>query len=208
MGDPVRSHTGRAVPLRRRSVDTDQIIPAEFCKRLGRTGYADTLFFRWRDDPNYPLAKPEYAGASVLVAGPEFGIGSSREHAVWALWDSGFRVIIAPSFGDIFRANATKNMLITARVDEDTVAQLWDLAEDLPETAVTVDLTATRLQAGPLVRSFEMDSYSRWQLINGIDDIDSTLLHQKAIAEYEDRRPSWLPRVSKPGDPVGMETTA
>lgn len=195
MGTPVRSHTGRAVPLRRRSVDTDQIIPAEFCKRLGRTGYADTLFFRWRDDPHYPLAKPEYAGASVLIAGPEFGIGSSREHAVWALRDSGFLVIIAPSFGDIFRANATKNLLITARVDEQTVARLWDLVEDLPKTTITVDLTTSQLQAGPLIRSFELDDYSRWQLINGIDEIDATLQHSQVIAEYEERRPSWFPQV-------------
>jgi len=196
MGIPVPSHSGRAVPLRRRSVDTDQIIPAEFCKRLGRTGYADTLFFRWRDDPDFPLAKPEYAGASVLIAGPEFGIGSSREHAVWALRDSGFRVIIAPSFGDIFRANATKNLLITACVDERTVALLWDLTEVLPKTVITVDLTTSRLQAGSLTRSLEIDDYSRWQLMNGIDEIDASLQHSEVIAEYEGRRPSWLPRVT------------
>ncbi|MGO9079727.1 MAG: 3-isopropylmalate dehydratase small subunit [Streptosporangiaceae bacterium] len=192
----LEAHTGLAAPLRRGRVDTDQIIPAEFCKRLSRSGYADTLFFRWRDDPGYPLSKPEYARASILVAGPEFGIGSSREHAVWALRDSGFWAVIAPSFGDIFRANATKNRLITARTDEQAVHRLWDLIEASPQTAVTVDLISRQLRAGLLTEDFDIDDYSRSQLITGANEIELTLRQVDAIAAYEEDRPPWLPVVA------------
>ncbi|GHF54771.1 3-isopropylmalate/(R)-2-methylmalate dehydratase small subunit [Amycolatopsis bartoniae] len=193
MGTPVKSLRATAAPLRRSDVDTDQIIPAEFCKRLGRTGYEDTLFFRWRDEPWYPLGKPPYADAGVLLAGPRFGVGSSREHAVWALRDFGFRAVIASSFGDIFRSNATKNGLLTAQADEDFVRALQDLAEHAPDTVVTVDLEATEIRAGDLRGGFRIGAYARWQLLNGFDDIDLVLSHEREIEAHERRRTPVLP---------------
>ncbi|WP_407548621.1 3-isopropylmalate dehydratase small subunit [Streptomyces sp. Pv4-95] len=192
---PVVRHTGTAAPLRRRDVDTDQIIPAEFCKRLGRTGYEDTLFHRWRQDADFVLNLPRYAGASVLVAGPDFGIGSSREHAVWALRDFGFRAVIASSFGDIFRANAAKNQLVTPRVPEEAVQRLWELVEADPATEVTVDLRERVVLAGSMRVPFEIGEHSRWQLMNGLDDIEITLRRGGGIDAHEQRRPAWLPRV-------------
>ncbi|MER7394096.1 3-isopropylmalate dehydratase small subunit [Streptomyces sp. NPDC000151] len=196
---PVVRHTGTAAPLRRRDVDTDQIIPAEFCKRLGRTGYEDTLFHRWRQDADFALNRPVYAGASVLVAGPDFGIGSSREHAVWALRDFGFRAVIAPSFGDIFRANAAKNQLVTPRVPEEAVERLWELIEADPAAEVTVDLHERIVLAGSLRIPFEIAEHSRWQLMNGLDDIEITLRRGGGIDAHERRRPVWLPRVVASG---------
>jgi 3-isopropylmalate/(R)-2-methylmalate dehydratase small subunit len=190
--------TGTAVPLRRRDVDTDQIIPAEFCKRLGRTGYRDALFHRWRQDPDFVLNLPDHLGASVLVAGPDFGIGSSREHAVWALRDFGFRAVIAPGFGDIFRANATKNQLLTARVPEDTVERLWEFVESDPTTPVDVDLVRRVIAAGDASYPFEIDDHNRWQLINGLDDIHVTLRRAGSIDAFEQARPAWLPRLPVP----------
>lgn len=199
MGTPVRVITATAAPLRRSDVDTDQIIPAEFCKRLGRTGYEDTLFHRWRDEPWFPLGKPPYDGAAILVAGPRFGVGSSREHAVWALRDFGFRAVVAPSFGDIFRSNATKNGFLTARASDELVAALQDFAEREPDSPVTVDLAAGRIQAGTTGGPFEIGAYARWQLMNGFDDIDLVLRHEDEIAAFERRRDPVLPSVLEHG---------
>jgi len=193
---PIVSHTGTAVPLRRRDVDTDQIVPAEFCKRLGRTGYEDALFHRWRKDPGFVLNQPRYAGASVLVAGPGFGIGSSREHAVWALWDFGFRAVIAPGFGDIFRTNAGKNRLLTADVAADVVLRLWDLVEARPATGVEVDLDSRTIGAAGERFAFELDDQVRRQLMLGLDDISLTLRRAGEISAYEQSRPAWFPRLS------------
>jgi 3-isopropylmalate/(R)-2-methylmalate dehydratase small subunit len=198
MAIPLTTHTGRAVPLRRSSVDTDQIIPAAFCKRLTRTGYADTLFHGWRREPGFVVDQPQHAGASVLIAGPEFGIGSSREHAVWALRDFGFRVVIAPSFGDIFRNNAGKNQLLAAAVSRSAVETLWDLVEEDPETEVAADLEAREIRAGTLVLPFEIDGHTRWKLMRGLDDIEATMHHVDAIASFEHVRRDWLPTVEVP----------
>jgi 3-isopropylmalate/(R)-2-methylmalate dehydratase small subunit len=191
-------HTGRAAPLRRSNVDTDQIVPAAFGKRLGRTGYADTLFHAWRQQPGFVLNQQRYAGASLLIAGPEFGIGSSREHAVWALRDSGFQVVIAPSFGDIFRNNAGKNQLLTARVPRETVETLWELVEREPSVDVSANLETREIRAGTLVAPFEIDDYTRWKLMQGLDDIEATLRHADEIAAHERARAEWLPTVEAP----------
>jgi 3-isopropylmalate/(R)-2-methylmalate dehydratase small subunit len=195
MGTPLKSVSANAAPLRRSDIDTDQIVPAEFCKRLDRTGYEDALFFRWRSQAWYPLGKPPYAGARVLIAGPRFGVGSSREHAVWALRDFGFKAIIAPSFGDIFRSNATKNGLLTARASAEFVSELQDLIEQQPGTVVTVDLDATEITAGSLRGPFEIGRYARWQLLNGFDDIDLVLAQGSEIDAYEQRRSRLLPSI-------------
>ena len=186
-------HTGTAVPLRRSNVDTDQIIPAEYLKRITRHGFEDGLFSAWRRDPDFVLNQVAYEGASVLVAGPDFGTGSSREHAVWALQDYGFKVVISSRFADIFRGNSGKGGLLTAQVAEPVVEQLWAVIEADPATEVTVDLAAREVRAGDLVAPFEVDDYVRWRLMEGLDDIGITLKHADAIAEFEARRPSWLP---------------
>ncbi|GLW62558.1 3-isopropylmalate dehydratase small subunit [Actinomadura rubrobrunea] len=187
------SHTGRAVPLRRSNVDTDQIIPAVWLKQVSRTGFDKGLFSAWREDPDFVLNKPEYQGASILVAGPDFGTGSSREHAVWALQQYGFRVVIAPRFGDIFRNNATKMGLLPVVLPGDVVDRLQTRAEREPAAEVTVDLGAREVRAGDLVASFEIDDYTRWRLMEGLDDIGLTLRHADDIAAYERRRLDWLP---------------
>ncbi|MBV9381538.1 MAG: 3-isopropylmalate dehydratase small subunit [Streptosporangiaceae bacterium] len=191
---PFVTHTGRAVPLRRTNVDTDQIIPAEYLKRVSRDGFGDGLFAAWREDPAFVLNQPRYAGATILVAGTDFGIGSSREHAVWALTDYGFRVVIAPRFGDIFRNNATKAGLLPVRLPEDAVGALQDAAEAGPPAGVTVDLGAreVRVPGGPVV-PFEIDDYTRWRLMEGLDDIGLTLRHAGDIDKFERDRPPWLP---------------
>jgi 3-isopropylmalate/(R)-2-methylmalate dehydratase small subunit len=188
------THTGRAVPLRRSNVDTDQIIPAVYLKRVTRTGFEDGLFSAWRKDPDFVLNKPEYAGASVLVAGPEFGTGSSREHAVWALENYGFRVVISPRFADIFRGNSLKSGLLTVQLPGAVVEWLWKTIEDDPSTEVTVDLEAREVRAADRVEPFELDDYSRWRLLEGLDDIGLTLRHRDEISAFEERRPGWLPR--------------
>jgi 3-isopropylmalate/(R)-2-methylmalate dehydratase small subunit len=188
------SHTGRALPLRRSNVDTDQIIPAVYLKRVTRTGFEDGLFSAWRKDPEFVLNKPEYAGASVLVAGPEFGTGSSREHAVWALQNYGFRAVISPRFADIFRGNSLKGGLLTVQLPIETVEWLWGVIEADPTTEVTVDLTACEVRAAGRVEPFEFDDYSRWRLLEGLDDIGLTLRHAEAIDVFEKIRPAWLPR--------------
>ncbi|HEV2451733.1 MAG TPA: 3-isopropylmalate dehydratase small subunit [Streptosporangiaceae bacterium] len=193
--EPFVSHTGRAVPLRRCNVDTDQIIPAEYLKSVRRTGFGDALFATWREDPGFVLNQPAYFGATILLAGTDFGIGSSREHAVWALADYGFRVVIAPRFGDIFRGNATKAGLLPVRLDDRTVSALQDAVEADPNTEITVDLAGreVRSAARPDGDSFEIDDYTRWRLMEGLDDIGLTLRHVSDITAFEGRRPSWLP---------------
>jgi 3-isopropylmalate/(R)-2-methylmalate dehydratase small subunit len=195
---PFVTHTGRAAPLRRTNVDTDQIIPASYLKRVSREGFGDGLFAAWREDPSFVLNQPRYAGATVLVAGSDFGTGSSREHAVWALLDYGFRVVIAPRFGDIFRNNSTKAGLLPVVLPEKAVLALQGAAEEEPAPAITVDLQArtVRVEGGTrhgFAESFQIDDYTRWRLMEGLDDIGLTLRHEDAVAAFEAARPSWLP---------------
>ena len=189
-------HTGTAVPLRRSDVDTDQIIPAVYLKRVTRTGFADGLFSAWREDPTFVLNDSSYSGASILVAGPQFGTGSSREHAVWALRDWGFRVVIAPGFGDIFRGNALKEGLLPVELELKSVEKLWELAEADPAAQITVDLTAREVRAGADTWSFPIDDFSRWRLMEGLDDIGLTLRHEAEITAYEARRSPFRPVVA------------
>jgi 3-isopropylmalate/(R)-2-methylmalate dehydratase small subunit len=186
-------HTGVGVPLRRSNVDTDQIIPAVYLKRVTRTGFEDGLFAAWRNDPDFVLNSEPYRDGSVLVAGPDFGTGSSREHAVWALKDYGFRVVLSPRFADIFRGNSGKQGLLTGVVSQDDVERLWAALEAAPGTQVTVDLEARTAAVRDLVVPFDVDDYTRWRLLEGLDDIGLTLRHVDQIAAYEERRPSWLP---------------
>jgi 3-isopropylmalate/(R)-2-methylmalate dehydratase small subunit len=191
--DKFTVHTGTALPLRRSNVDTDQIIPAEYLKRVTRTGFADGLFAAWRADSSFVLNDEKYDGATVLLAGPDFGTGSSREHAVWALQDYGFRVVIAPRFGDIFRNNALKGGLLPVVLDADAVERLNVLVEQDPRTKVVVDLETREVRAGEVTSSFVIDDYTRWRLMNGLDDIALTLERADDITEYESSRSSWLP---------------
>jgi 3-isopropylmalate/(R)-2-methylmalate dehydratase small subunit len=191
--DKFTTHTGIGVPLRRSNVDTDQIIPAVYLKRVSRTGFEDGLFAAWRGDPTFVLNHPEFSRGSVLVAGPDFGTGSSREHAVWALMNYGFRVVISSRFADIFRGNSGKQGLLTAQVAQDDVELLWKLLENAPGTRVTVDLVEKTVQAGELTCPFQVDDYTRWRLLEGLDDISLTLEHVDDITAYESRRPSWKP---------------
>jgi 3-isopropylmalate/(R)-2-methylmalate dehydratase small subunit len=185
--------TGTAVPLRRSNVDTDQIIPAEYLKRITRHGFEDGLFAAWRHDPEFVLNRAEFEGASILIAGPDFGTGSSREHAVWALQDYGFTVVISSRFADIFRGNSGKGGLLTAQVSQDVVEQLWEAIEADPSLDVTVDLDAREIRAGSLVAAFDVDDYVRWRLMEGLDDIGITLQSADAITEFESRRPAYMP---------------
>jgi len=191
--EPFRSHTGVGVPLRRSYVDTDQIIPAVYLKRVSRTGFEDGLFAAWRSDPGFVLNLEPFRGGSVLVAGPDFGTGSSREHAVWALSDYGFRVVISSRFADIFRGNAGKQGLLAAQCDQADVELLWKLLENEPGTEVAVDLTTKTVRAKGLTVSFAVDDYTRWRLLEGLDDIALTLRHSDFIDTFEGSRPNWLP---------------
>src|SRR5919112_8019 len=192
---PFTTHTGTAAPLRRSAVDTDQIIPAEYLKRITRSGFEDGLFVAWRtNEPDFVLNKPEYADASVLVAGPDFGTGSSREHAVWALLDGGFRVVISSRFADIFRNNSTKAGLLTVVLPQADVEALWTAIEADPATPVTVDLQAKQVSWGDVSVPFEIDDYTRWRLLEGLDDVGLTERHLDDIEAYESRRPAWLPK--------------
>jgi 3-isopropylmalate/(R)-2-methylmalate dehydratase small subunit len=186
--------TGTAVPMRRSNVDTDQIIPAVFLKRVTKTGFEDALFSAWRQDPEFVLNKPEYQGASILVAGPDFGTGSSREHAVWALRDYGFQVVVSSRFGDIFRGNAGKQGLLAAQVAYEDVERIWEVIEADPGIAVTVDLVGRTVSAGALTVAFDIDDYTRWRLLEGLDDIGLTLRDEQAIAEFESHRAAWRPK--------------
>ncbi len=194
--DPFTVHTGTVVPLRASNVDTDQIIPARFLKRITRHGYEDALFAAWRTDPDFVLNDPARAGATVLVAGPDFGTGSSREHAVWALQDYGFKVVVSSRFADIFRGNSGKGGLLTAVVDQSVVDRLWDATEAEPTTEVTVDLRERTIAMGDLVAPFEIDDYVRWRLLEGLDDIGITLQSADLIAGFEDSRPAFAPRTA------------
>ncbi|MFE6945497.1 3-isopropylmalate dehydratase small subunit [Streptomyces chartreusis] len=187
-------HTGRAVPLRRSNVDTDQIIPAHWLKKVTRDGFEDGLFEAWRKDPEFVLNRPEREGATVLVAGPDFGTGSSREHAVWALQNYGFKTVISSRFADIFRGNSLKNGLLTVVLEQKIVDALWELTEKDPQAEVTVDLEAREVRAGGITAPFELDENSRWRLLNGLDDISITLQNEGDIAAYEAKRPSFKPR--------------
>ncbi len=191
------THTGVAAPLKRSNVDTDQIIPAVYLKRVTRSGFEDGLFSAWRNDPAFVLNQPAYANASVLVAGPDFGTGSSREHAVWALQNYGFKVVISARFADIFRGNSGKAGLLAAQVDEKVVQKLWDHLDENPGASVTVDLESRTIKAGEgpdaIEESFDIDDYTRWRLLEGLDDIGITLGHADDITAYESTRPSWKP---------------
>ncbi|MFG2575981.1 3-isopropylmalate dehydratase small subunit [Streptomyces sp. NPDC048481] len=188
------THTGRAVPLRRSNVDTDQIIPAHWLKKVTRDGFEDGLFEAWRKDPEFILNRPERQGASVLVAGPDFGTGSSREHAVWALQNYGFKAVISSRFADIFRGNSLKNGLLTVVLDQKTVEALQELSEKDPTAEITVDLEAREVRAEGVTAAFELDENARWRLLNGLDDISITLRNEDDIAAYEAKRPSYKPR--------------
>ena len=186
-------HTGRAVPLRRSNVDTDQIIPAVWLKQVSRTGFEKGLFAAWREDPSFVLNNPAYQGATILLSGPDFGTGSSREHAVWALQQYGFRAVISARFGDIFRTNATKMGLLPVVLDGKIVEELQDTVEADPATEITVDLVERQVRCRDLTVPFEIDDYTRWRLLEGLDDIGLTLRHADEIAAYENGRQSWLP---------------
>ena len=192
-------HTGRVLPLRRSDVDTDQIIPAVWLKKVTRTGFGAGLFETWRADPEFVLHRPEHRGATILVGGPNFGTGSSREHAVWALQDHGFRAVISAKFADIFRGNAAKGGLLTVELPQDAVEELWQLVEERPDTPVTVDLETRSITAGGWWREFDIDDYTRWRLLEGLDDIGLTMRHIDAIDGFELRRPSWHPNTAPTG---------
>ncbi|MFE2870531.1 3-isopropylmalate dehydratase small subunit [Embleya sp. NPDC059259] len=193
------THTGTAVPLRESNVDTDQIIPAHWLKKVTRDGFEDGLFEAWRKDPEFVLNRPERAGATVLVAGPDFGTGSSREHAVWALQNYGFKAVISARFADIFRGNSQKGGLLTVVLPQETVERLWALTEADPTAEITVDLVGRQVRAGELVADFEIDDYTRWRLLEGLDDIGLTLRHEEDVTSFEATRPTWLPHTQ----PVG-----
>jgi 3-isopropylmalate/(R)-2-methylmalate dehydratase small subunit len=194
--EPVRTVVGRAMPLARADVDTDQIIPSHWLKRLERTGYAAGLFEAWRRDPAFVMNDPRYSGAAILLAGPNFGCGSSREHAVWALREAGFRAVIAPSFADIFRNNALRNGLVPVTLDAEVVRALVDLVRAAPASLVTIDVATGTVATESAHAAFELDEFTRTRLLEGLDDIAVTLRHESAIASYEAARPAWTPRVS------------
>jgi 3-isopropylmalate/(R)-2-methylmalate dehydratase small subunit len=187
------THTGTAIPLRRSNVDTDQIIPAEYLKRITRDGFEDGLFSAWRKDPDFVLNKEHHKGASILIAGPDFGTGSSREHAVWALQNYGFKVVLSSRFADIFRGNSGKGGLLTAQVSQDVIESLWEAVETDPSVLITVDLESRTVSAGDITAEFEVDDYVRWRLMEGLDDIGITLQYGDEIAAFEAARPSYKP---------------
>ena len=196
--DAFSTHAGRAVPLRRSDVDTDQIIPSDWLKRVERTGFGAGLFSEWREDPEFVLNQPRYAGASILVAGENFGTGSSREHAVWALTDFGFRAVVSERFADIFRSNSLKGGLLPVQLTAPEVDTLMRIVEGDPTVEVTVDLGARQLRAGDLVADFPLDDFTRWRLMEGLDDIGLTLTQEQDISAYESARPSRLPSTTPP----------
>jgi 3-isopropylmalate/(R)-2-methylmalate dehydratase small subunit len=191
--DKFTTHSGTVMPLRRSDVDTDQIIPAVYLKRVTRTGFEDGLFSAWRDDPAFVLNNPVHSGATILVAGPNFGTGSSRQHAVWALRDWGFKAVIAPKFGDIFRGNALTEGLLPVQLELTAVEAIWEMAESGPEKQITVDLGAREVRVDDSVWTFPIDDFSRWRLMEGLDDIGLTLRHEDMITSYEKSRPPFKP---------------
>ncbi|MGJ7539796.1 3-isopropylmalate dehydratase small subunit [Brevibacterium luteolum] len=188
------THTGTGVPLRRSNVDTDQIIPAVYLKRITRTGFDDALFARWRKDPDFVLSQEAYAGGSVLVAGPDFGTGSSREHAVWALKDYGFKAVLSSRFGDIFRGNAGKEGLVAAKLEQSDIELIWKILDNQPGTEITVDLESRTVTCDSLTVPFEIDDYTRWRILEGLDDISLTLGRADDIESYEASRPGFKPQ--------------
>ncbi|MFD1212668.1 3-isopropylmalate dehydratase small subunit [Arthrobacter sp. GCM10027362] len=188
------THTGIGVPLRQSNVDTDQIIPAVYLKRITRTGFEDALFAGWRKNEDFILNREPFSRGSVLVAGPDFGTGSSREHAVWALKDYGFKAVLSSRFADIFRGNSGKQGLLAAQVAQDDIELIWKELENHPGTEVTVDLSAKTVTCGTITAPFEIDDYTRWRLLEGLDDIGLTLQHEAEITAYEAARPSWKPK--------------
>lgn len=192
--EKITTHTGIGVPLRRSNVDTDQIIPAVYLKRVSRTGFEDALFSSWRNDPDFILNQDAYRNGSVLVAGSDFGTGSSREHAVWALKDYGFRVVLSPKFADIFRGNSGKQGLVTGIITEDDCQTLWKILESEPGIEITVDLIEKTVTCGTFTTTFQIDDYTRWRLMEGLDDISLTLLSEEDITEFEKNRASFKPR--------------
>jgi 3-isopropylmalate/(R)-2-methylmalate dehydratase small subunit len=191
--DKIDVITGIGVPLQRSNVDTDQIIPAEFLKRVTKTGYDDALFFAWRQDPEFVLNREPFTHGSILVAGPDFGTGSSREHAVWALRDYGFRAVLSPKFGDIFRGNSGKQGLLAAQLSEADIETIWLIIDEHPGIELSVDLVAKTVTAGKAQFPFEIDDYTRWRLLEGLDDIGLTLRNEDRITDFESRRESWRP---------------
>lgn len=191
--EALTQHTGTAAPLRRSNVDTDQIIPAEYLKRITRDGFEDGLFSSWRKDPDFVLNRPEFQGVSILIAGPDFGTGSSREHAVWALQNFGFKVVLSSRFADIFRGNSGKGGLLAGQLDQANIERLWEIVEADPSTPVTVDLVEQTVSAHGFTANFEIDPYVRWRLMEGLDDIGITLQHADAIDTFEAARPAYKP---------------
>jgi 3-isopropylmalate/(R)-2-methylmalate dehydratase small subunit len=192
--DKVSVVTGTAVPLQRSNVDTDQIIPAQFLKRVTKTGFDDALFYSWRQDPDFVINQPEYSRGGVLITGADFGTGSSREHAVWALRDFGFNAVLSPRFGDIFRGNSGKQGLLAGQISEDDAKKIWALIEQSPGIEISVDLIERNAVIGNLTVPFEIDDYTRWRLLEGLDDIGLTLRNEAQITEFESRRQSWRPK--------------
>ncbi|MGI8459854.1 MAG: 3-isopropylmalate dehydratase small subunit [Propionibacteriaceae bacterium] len=192
--DKFETHVGTALPLRRSNVDTDQIIPAVYLKRVTKTGFEDGLFAAWRNDPDFVLNQPRYLGATILVPGPDFGTGSSREHAVWALQNYGFRVVLGSRFGDIFRGNSGKAGLLVGVLDQKIIEELWDFIEAHPERPLTVNLVDREVTAEGFQADFEIDDYTRWRLIEGLDDIGLTLRSEEAITAFEGQRATFRPR--------------
>jgi len=192
--DKISVLTGTAVPLQRANVDTDQIIPAVFLKRVTKTGYDDALFYAWRQDPDFVLNRPEFAQGGILIAGPDFGTGSSREHAVWALRDFGFTAVLAPKFGDIFRGNSGKQGLLTGTISEQDVEKIWSIIDAAPGIEISVDLNSRTATIGETTVPFEIDDYTRWRLLEGLDDIGLTLRSEAQITDFESRRESWRPK--------------
>jgi 3-isopropylmalate/(R)-2-methylmalate dehydratase small subunit len=201
--DKVSVVTGVAVPLERANVDTDQIIPAVFLKRVTKTGFDDALFYAWRQDPDFVLNRPEFSGARVLIAGPDFGTGSSREHAVWALRDYGFDAVLSPRFGDIFRGNAGKQGLLAGEISEDDVTKIWAEIEADPGIEASVDLVTKTVTIGELTAAFVIDDYTRWRLLEGLDDIGLTLRDEAQITRFELARETWRPRTIPVQQAVG-----
>ena len=187
-------HTGTGIPLRRSNVDTDQIIPAVYLKRVTRSGFEDGLFAAWRNDPEFVLNQPQYKSGTILVAGPEFGTGSSREHAVWALQNYGFKVVVSSRFADIFRGNSLKGGLLTVILPQEAVEAIWTAIESDPTTSITVDLETRTVSYGATTVAFELDDYTRWRLMEGLDDIGLTLKHTDAIDSFEAKRPAYKPK--------------
>jgi 3-isopropylmalate/(R)-2-methylmalate dehydratase small subunit len=192
--DKISVLSGTAVPLQRANVDTDQIIPAVFLKRVTKTGYDDALFYAWRQNPEFVLNQPQYANGGILIAGPNFGTGSSREHAVWALRDFGFTAVLSPKFGDIFRGNSGKQGLLTGTISEQDVEKIWSIIDANPGIEISVDLNSRTATIGETTVPFEIDDYTRWRLLEGLDDIGLTLREEARITDFEARRESWRPK--------------